>query len=83
MHYPPETASIMLIVRILASVLQNPQPQLLKSQLLNLCHRTVNEEEQIAHKLLGDRFGNQLETLRSLTSQAMGYKEDIQEVRPS
>jgi len=71
MHYPPETASIMLLVRILASMIQSKERDDLKSQLMKLCHHTVNDEDMIAHKLLGKEFENQLEQLRELTIKAL------------
>lgn len=72
MHYPPETASIMLVARILASIIQRQDREILKNELLLLCHNTVNEEDEIAHKLLGKEFENQLEMLRDLTIKALG-----------
>jgi len=71
MHYPPETASIMLLVRILACIIQSKERENLKSQLMTLCHQTVNSEEMIVHKLLGKEFENQLEQLRELTIKAL------------
>lgn len=75
MHYPPETASIMLVARILASLIQRLDRGELKSQLMSFCHHTVNEDDAIAHKLLGKEFENQLELLRELTSKALGTPE--------
>ena len=71
MHYPPETASIMLLVRILACIIQSEERENLKSQLMTLCHQTVNSEEMIVHKLLGKEFENQLEQLQELTIKAL------------
>ena len=75
MHYPPETASIMLLVRILASIIQSNDLTALKAQLMQLCHQTINEEDDIAHKLLGEQFKGQLEKLRDLTIKAIGRPE--------
>jgi hypothetical protein len=47
---------------------------------LQFCHRTVNEEEEIAHKLLGEPFKGQLEVLRELMSHAL-YSDDVQQVK--
>jgi len=71
MHYPPETASIQLLVRILASMIQSKERDELKSEYLRLCHHAVNDEDTIAHKLLGKEFENQLEQLRDLTIKAL------------
>ena len=75
MHYPPESTSIMFIVQILASILQSKDKENLKKQLLLFCHGTVNEEDAIAHKLLGKEFENQLEMLRDLTAKALPSSE--------
>jgi hypothetical protein len=75
MHYPPETSTIMLLVRILATFIQRTDREELKSQLMSLCHHTVNEEETIAHKLLGQEFESQLELLRDLSIKALGMPE--------
>jgi hypothetical protein len=40
----------------------------------------VNEEEEIAHKLLGEQFRGQLQTLRELMSQAL-YSDAVQQVK--
>ena len=52
-HFPPETTSIVLLVRILAAIIQSSERDTLKAQFMQLCHRTINEEDEIAHKLLG------------------------------
>lgn len=75
MHYPPETSTIMLLVRILANFIQRTDREELKSQLMSLCHHTVNEEETIAHKLLGQEFESQLDLLRDLCIKALGMPE--------
>ncbi len=75
MHYPPETASIMLLARILATFIQRKDREELKNQLMLLCHHTVNEEDEIAHKILGQEFEIQLEMLRDLTIKALGRTE--------
>ncbi|XP_036406968.1 SET and MYND domain-containing protein 5 [Megalops cyprinoides] len=71
MHFPPETASIMLMVRMVSTVKQARD----KGHWLNLfsqfCSRTANEEEEIAHKLLGEKFQGQLALLRNLFTTAL------------
>ncbi|KAI5646084.1 SET domain-containing protein [Phthorimaea operculella] len=68
MHYPPETTSIMLLVRILAHIHQSPDPSAAIAQIQQFCHRTVNEDAELVHKLLGEQFSDQLNTLREMTS---------------
>jgi hypothetical protein len=69
MHYPPETSTIMLLVRILANFIQRSDREELKGQLMSLCHHTI------AHKLLGQEFESQLELLRDLSTKALGMPE--------
>lgn len=56
----------MLIVRLLARILQSPDKDLAVAQTLQFCHRTVNEDADLVHKLLGERFADQLALLHSL-----------------
>lgn len=79
MHYPPETTNIMLLVRILAFIQQSSDPQAAALKFKQFCHRTVNEDAELVHKLLGEQFTSQLETLRELTSNVING-EYIQEV---
>ncbi|KAI1883796.1 hypothetical protein AGOR_G00235280 [Albula goreensis] len=71
MHFPPETSSIVLMARMVATVKQARN----KGHWLNLfsqfCSRTANEEEEIAHKLLGEKFQGQLALLRNLFTTAL------------
>ncbi|KAG9328793.1 hypothetical protein JZ751_010644, partial [Albula glossodonta] len=110
MHFPPETSSIVLMARMVATVKQErvtgyeqnitetPSQAGLaradrarvagiaaspahgdgarnKGHWLNLfsqfCSRTANEEEEIAHKLLGEKFQGQLALLRNLFTTAL------------
>lgn len=66
MHYPPETASIMLLARILATVQQAADKEGAVHLFMQFCHQTVNEQEEIAHKLLGERFVSDLQALRCI-----------------
>lgn len=75
MHYPPETACIMLLARIIATVRQATDKEGAIALFMQFCHRTVNEEEEIAHKLLGAEFHDQLETLRSMMEKALWAPE--------
>lgn len=80
MHYPPETTSIMLLVRILAYITQSPDPSAAAAKVKQFCHRTVNEDAELVHKLLGEQFTDQLNTLRELTINVISG-EHIQQVR--
>ncbi|KAG7273218.1 hypothetical protein CRUP_031525 [Coryphaenoides rupestris] len=56
MHYPPETSSIMLMARMVAVVKQAKDKGHWQKLFSHFCSRTANEEEEIAHKLLGEKF---------------------------
>ncbi|KAF3838667.1 hypothetical protein F7725_010435 [Dissostichus mawsoni] len=71
MHYPPETASIMLIARMVAIVKQAKDKAQWQKLFSHFCSRTGNEEEEIAHKLLGEKFRGQLALLHSFFKGAL------------
>lgn len=71
MHYPPETSTIMLIPRILATIQQSPNREQTQAQFLQFHHRTVNEDAKLAHKFLGEKFAGQISVLHSLILRAM------------
>ena len=75
MHYPPETASIVLLARILATLIQSSDKNEFRSRLMAMCHRVVNDEDAIAHKLLGQEFSSQLDQLRDLMAKALRAPE--------
>uniref|UniRef100_A0AAQ5YFB9 Protein-lysine N-trimethyltransferase SMYD5 n=1 Tax=Amphiprion ocellaris TaxID=80972 RepID=A0AAQ5YFB9_AMPOC len=56
MHYPPETSSIMLMARMVALVKQAKDKAHWQKLFSHFCSRAANEEEEIAHKLLGEQF---------------------------
>uniref|UniRef100_A0A8C5N2Y8 SET domain-containing protein n=1 Tax=Leptobrachium leishanense TaxID=445787 RepID=A0A8C5N2Y8_9ANUR len=70
-HYPPETASIMLIARMVATIKQAKDKDWWLYLFSQFCSKTANEEEEIVHKLLGDKFKGQLEQLRQLFMEAL------------
>ncbi|KAG8453241.1 hypothetical protein GDO86_000029, partial [Hymenochirus boettgeri] len=76
MHYPPETASIMLLARMVATVKQAKDKDWWLHLFSQFCNKTANEEEEIVHKLLGDKFKGQLDHLRRLFTDAL-YEEGV------
>lgn len=70
----------MLIARMMATVRQGSDKQAAIAAFKDFCRATVNEEEEIAHKLLGSQFEEQIASIRVLINQAL-YNEEIQEVR--
>uniref|UniRef100_A0A8C8RDN3 Protein-lysine N-trimethyltransferase SMYD5 n=1 Tax=Pelusios castaneus TaxID=367368 RepID=A0A8C8RDN3_9SAUR len=75
-HYPPETASIMLMARMVATVKQAKDKDWWIKLFSQFCCKTANEEEEIVHKLLGDKFQGQVELLRRLFTEAL-YEERL------
>ncbi|XP_006608248.1 SET and MYND domain-containing protein 5 [Apis dorsata] len=71
MHYPPETASIMLLVKMVALVNQANNKEDILSIFSQFCHRTVNDTHEIAHKLLGEKFVGQIDVLRQMMQKAI------------
>lgn len=71
LHYPPETFNIMLLVRVLMLIQQSSNKEEIISILNNFCHRTVNEDADLAHKLIGEQFIGQIDLLLSIVKQAV------------
>ncbi|KAM6135880.1 LOW QUALITY PROTEIN: protein-lysine N-trimethyltransferase SMYD5 [Phoenicopterus ruber ruber] len=73
--HSPETSSIMLMARMVATVNRLDKEWWIKA-FSQFCSKTANEEEEIVHKLLGDKFKGQLELLRLLFTEAL-YDEHL------
>lgn len=69
----------MFLVRILAYIQQHSDPAAAAATIKQFCHRTVNEDAELAHKLLGEEFSSQISTLREMTANVING-EYIQEV---
>ncbi|KAI5626812.1 SET and MYND domain-containing protein 5 [Silurus asotus] len=70
-HYPPETSSIMLMAKMVAVVKQAQDKRRWQRLFSHFCSRAANEQEEIAHKLLGEKFQGQLALLRNLFTTAL------------
>jgi SET and MYND domain-containing protein 5 len=57
-HYPPETSTIMLIVRIFAILKSKSVPNLAE-RLSEFSNRAINEDLNLLHKMLGETFSEQ------------------------
>ncbi|CAI9733077.1 SET and MYND domain-containing protein 5 [Octopus vulgaris] len=75
-HFPPESCSIMLLAKMICMVKQSNDPEAVLKAFSQFTNSTVNEEEQIMHKLLGPQFKEQLETFRSMVMLSL-YDEHI------
>ncbi|KAK2834256.1 hypothetical protein Q7C36_014957 [Tachysurus vachellii] len=70
-HYPPETSSIMLMAKMVAVVKQAQDKGRWQRLFSHFCSRAANEQEEIAHKLLGEKFQDQLALLHNLFTTAL------------
>ncbi|XP_008213730.1 SET and MYND domain-containing protein 5 [Nasonia vitripennis] len=71
MHYPPETATIMLLARMVAMVNQATDKTAIISTFSQFCHRTINDTQEIAHNLLGEKFVGQIDVLRQMMQKTL------------
>ncbi|XP_041346653.1 SET and MYND domain-containing protein 5-like, partial [Gigantopelta aegis] len=77
-HYPPETSTILLVVKMVAMIKQASDKSDIIRRFSQFVNTTVNEDDQIVHKLLGKQFQEQLELLRSQTKDTI-YEENVQQ----
>lgn len=63
MHYPPETGTIMMVVRLMALYQQSNNKSDFIKQLQAFQSLSVNTEKKIYHKILGGNFEQQMERL--------------------
>lgn len=75
MHYPPESASIVLIIKIFALIKSAPQETIAK--LSEFCNRSVNEDISLCHKLLGDEYQNQISELFDALTRAFADDTEL------
>lgn len=72
MHYPPETSTVLLVLRIFAMI--KTQPELLTT-FGEFCDRSVNEDLSFCHKILGDKFTGQISELQQAFAQLFAEDE--------
>lgn len=63
MHYPPETTTIYLIVKLMAMYKQAEVKDEFLALLKDFQDKVVNEDQTIAHKMLGPNFDAQINEL--------------------
>ncbi|XP_059372607.1 histone-lysine N-trimethyltransferase SMYD5-like [Carassius carassius] len=78
-HYPPETSSIMIMARMVATFKQAQGKGRLQRLFSQFCSRTAKEEEEIVHKLLGEKFQGRLGLLCNLFATAL-YEDGLSQV---
>lgn len=63
MHYPPESGTILLVVRLLAMFKQSKDKNEFLETIKSFQCTSVNEEQQIYHKMLGENFEKDMDEL--------------------
>lgn len=63
-HFPPESANIMLVVRMIALVKQSFDKDKIIKAMDGFCCETSIDHDKIVHKLLGSKFYEQINSLR-------------------
>lgn len=76
MHYPPETSSIMLVIKIIGMFKQTSDAVELRSQFNQFLCQTKNLDLMIFHKMLGENFMQQIEQLYELICVAFDPASD-------
>lgn len=64
----------MLIARVLAFVHQSTNREVSAAQILQFCHKTVNNDAELAHKLIGEKYTDQISLLHQLLIQAIPHE---------
>lgn len=72
-HYPPETTTILLIVKLIAMYKQTDQKQELFDAIQDFHHEFINENLMIAHKMLGENHQADLNNLFALFSNSFDF----------
>lgn len=73
MHYPPETTTILLIVKLLAMYKQTEQKKELLDAIQDFHHEFINENLMISHKMLGENYQRDLNNLYELYSKSFDF----------
>lgn len=71
MNYPPETATIMLLARMVAFVNQSTDKAAAIATFSQFCQRTVNDTQEIAHNLLDEKYVGDIDILRVMIQNAI------------
>lgn len=79
-HYPPETTTVELIVKLLGMHIQAEDKNQFMDYLKDFQNKVVNEDLMIAHKMLGPNFESQLSELYPLYCKAFADYGDLREV---
>lgn len=62
-HYPPETSNIMILVKMIAMINQAENKEAMIQSFANFCQSTFNESNYLVHKILDQKYANQIQLL--------------------
>jgi len=79
-HFPPETASIHFVTRILAMIRLNPE---FKKLLAVFSQGSRSDDGQLLHKLFGDHFESRREEIRLAIASFLEFEEAAEFLSPS
>lgn len=72
-HYPPETTTILLIVKLVAMYKQTDKKEELFNAIQDFHHEFINENLMISHKMLGENHQTDLNNLFTLFSSSFDF----------
>lgn len=75
MHYPPETTTIRLIVKLLAMYKQSNAKNELLAAINDFHHEFINENLMISHKMLGENYQRDLNNLYESYSKSFDFTD--------
>lgn len=73
-HYPPETMNIMLLVRMITYVQQSENREEAMNRFMSFCHKFVNEDNELAHKLVGEQYIERIDGLLSILKECVSFE---------
>lgn len=72
-HYPPETTTILLIVKLVAMYKQSEQKEQLFNAIQGFYHELINENLMISHKMLGENHQHNMNNLFNLFRKSFDF----------
>ncbi|CAG9808176.1 unnamed protein product [Chironomus riparius] len=75
-HYPPETATIDLVIRIFGMIKQSNSAEVIEL-LDNFSKHSCNEDLQLCHKMLGEKFSIQLSQIHKEVQRIFGNDDQL------
>ncbi|XP_055317017.1 histone-lysine N-trimethyltransferase SMYD5 [Sitodiplosis mosellana] len=72
-HYPPETTTILLIVKLIAMYKQSEDKEALFNAIQEFQHEFINENLMITHKMLGEKHQHNLDELFAVFEDSIDF----------